>query len=146
MVLRKMVKKKSALIPHKMWLLNHHVSVQLVHVHLKQWYCTSDLSGLYVCMYVWRPITNKVHCLNCCYYSVVYNKSCSQLMIFFSPFSVEKKYNPRNSKELPKLYWDARRLMEWIQDLPLVNNNNNNKYNPLLLQCSFVSPNLLYPR
>jgi hypothetical protein len=27
-------------------------------------------------------------------------------------------------KELPKLYWDARRLMEWIQDLPLDNNNN----------------------
>ena len=32
-----------------------------------------------------------------------------------------------NSKELPKLYWDARRLMEWIQDLPLDNNNNNLK-------------------
>ena len=29
-----------------------------------------------------------------------------------------------NYKELPKLYWDARRLMEWIQDLPLDNNNN----------------------
>jgi hypothetical protein len=29
-------------------------------------------------------------------------------------------------KELPKLYWDARRLMERIQDLPLDNNNNNN--------------------
>jgi hypothetical protein len=27
------------------------------------------------------------------------------------------------SNELPKLYWDARRLMEWTQDLPSDNNN-----------------------
>ena len=33
--------------------------------------------------------TNKVHSLNCCYYSVAYKKSCSQLMIF-APFSIEK--------------------------------------------------------
>jgi len=31
------------------------------------------------------------------------------------------------SKELSKLYWDARRLMELIQDLPLDNNKNKNQ-------------------
>ena len=43
--------------------------------------------------YIWHPIIHKLSSLNCWYYSVVYKKSCSQLMIFIS-FSIEKKYNP----------------------------------------------------
>ena len=38
--------------------------------------------------YIWHPITNKLYSLNC-WYSVVYKKSCSQLVIFIS-FSIEK--------------------------------------------------------
>jgi len=38
--------------------------------------------------YIWRPITNKLYCLTCQYYYMVYKKACSQLMIFVS-FSIE---------------------------------------------------------
>ena len=39
--------------------------------------------------YVQHPIANKLYCLNSWYYSVVYKKSFSQLMMFVS-FSAEK--------------------------------------------------------
>ena len=42
--------------------------------------------------YIWHPIANKLYSLNCWYYSVVYQKTCSQFMIFIS-FSIEK-YKP----------------------------------------------------
>ena len=45
MVLRKMIKKKPALIPRKNCLLNHNFSPHLVHAHLEQYY-TSNLSIL----------------------------------------------------------------------------------------------------
>ena len=44
---------------------------------------------------LWHPITNKLYSLNCWYYSVVYKKSCSQLMIFVS-FSIEKIIIPHS--------------------------------------------------
>ena len=39
--------------------------------------------------HIWQPITYKFYSLNCWYYSVLYKKSCSQLMIFVS-FSLKK--------------------------------------------------------
>ena len=53
----------------------------------KQRYYTTDLSKLYMT----HPITNKPYGLNCWYSSMVYRKSCSQLMIFVSFFH-RKKY------------------------------------------------------
>jgi hypothetical protein len=73
---------KPVLIPKKNCLLNHHfLLTRRMYVHVEEWYFTSYLSLQY-------PITKKLYSLNCWYCSVVYNKCCSELMIFLS-FSIK---------------------------------------------------------
>ena len=45
-------------------------------------------------IYIWNPFTNKFYSLNCWHYSVVYKKSCSQLMNSVSFSVLKKNYNP----------------------------------------------------
>jgi len=78
--------KQPALIPYKNCLLNYHFSPTLVHVHSTQ--NISDISELYMASY-----HNKLHSLKCWHYSVVYKKSCSQLMFYIS-FPYKKLQSP----------------------------------------------------
>ena len=75
---------KPALSPHKNFLLNHHFLLAWC-MHIQN----NDISPATSQNYIWQPIANKLYCLNCWYYSVVYKTSCSQLIIFIS-FSKEK--------------------------------------------------------
>jgi len=52
--------------------------------------------------YIWHPIANKPYSLNCWNYSVVYKKSCSQLMIIVY-FSIWKIIIPRYCAPLSHL-------------------------------------------
>ena len=80
--------KKNPLIPHRtvFWIIPFLLTWCM---HIQNY----DITAVTSLIYIWHHITNKLYSLNCWYYSVVYKKSCSQLMIFVS-LSIEKNYNP----------------------------------------------------